>query len=97
MTDIRPQDWVRTAYEEWTLNAGDCDFRLFKNQRTRQWHLYSHPHKDSRGWTEISPLPNKQSAPFGRLLRTSKLNACLYLNHGTLADDPAWHRDGVVP
>jgi len=93
MTICRPQDWVRTAYEEWTLDGGEYDWRLFKHQRTRRWHLYRHPHKDSRGWTEVSPLPNQQSAPFGRLLRTAKVNACLYLNEGVLAESPKWVRD----
>lgn len=96
-TTYRPQDWVRTAYEEWTLDGGDADYRLFKHQRTRQWHLYRHAHKDSRGWTEVSPLANEQSAPFGRLLRTAKVNACRYLNEGTMAHDAEWVRDGAVP
>lgn len=96
IVSYRPQDWVRTAFEEWTLDTGEDDYRLFKNQRTRQWHLYVHPHKDSRGWVEVSPLTNEQPAPFGRLLRTAKANACLYLNEDLRADSPRWVRDGVV-
>jgi hypothetical protein len=88
----RPQDWVKTAYEEWTLSTGDHDYRLFKHYRTRQWHLYEHAHKDSRGWVEVSPLPNKHSTPFGRTLRIAKANACLYLNEKITADSPRWVR-----